>query len=345
MRTAVYSMADLQSQIDVANKRLATGKKVNNAIDNATSYFAAKAFSTEATKLNGLIESMSQARQTIDKANKAIDGGVKLLESANALARQASQSTVDSDRANYQAQVADLLNQVARLFSDSGFNGKNLLINDTQTGANYSKPVGTASGELGNVGGATAASASELAVYNGGVLDVQTNTAATDFTAINLRPIDVRLGAAVSTTTAGPPPVTTVIGGLGVAISTAGNETGFTATVGSMSPIAAGSTTGANNWNMANQAVVERFRTATQAAINTLQGKSAAIATQASVIDVRMAFTKDTARINNDAADNLLVADINEEGANLSSLQTKQQLAVQALSLSNRADQAILRLF
>ncbi len=108
MRTAVYSMTDLQSQIDVANKRLATGKKINNAIDNATSYFAAKAFSTEAMKLNGLIESMSQARQTIDKANKAIDGAVKMLESANALARSATTSTVNSDRQNYQAQVADL---------------------------------------------------------------------------------------------------------------------------------------------------------------------------------------------------------------------------------------------
>ncbi len=111
-----------------------------------------------------------------------------------------------------------------------------------------------------------------------------------------------------------------------------------------MTPISIASTA-TDSWTTANQVVVERFRTAVATAVNTLQGKSAAIATQASVIDIRLAFTKDTARINNDAADNLLVADINEEGANLSSLQTKQQLAVQALSLANRADQAILRLF
>ncbi len=77
----------------------------------------------------------------------------------------------------------------------------------------------------------------------------------------------------------------------------------------------------------------------------TLQARSAQIATQASTIDIRIGFSKDTARINNEAADNLVVADINEEGANLSALQTKQQLAVQALSLASRADQAILRLF
>ena len=325
MRTAVYSMSDLQSQIDVANKRLATGKKINNAIDNAASYFAAKAFTTEATKLNGLIESMSQARQTIDKGNKAIDGAVKMLESASALARSATQSTVDADRQNYQSQVADLLNQVARLFADSGFNGKNLLVYDTQTGANFTLTVLTAAGAPGTLSSGTVA---EKAVYNGGVLDVQTNTAATGVTAINVKPIDVRLGTAT---------------GLGLANGAVGAETGFTAVLGA-TPITA-SAAAAETWTTANQVVVDRFRTLVATAINSLQAKSAAIATQASVVDIRMAFTKDTARINNDASDNLLVADINEEGANLSSLQTKQQLAVQALSLANRADQAILRLF
>ncbi len=337
MRTAVYSMTDLQSQIDVANKRLATGKKINNAIDNATSYFAAMAFSTEAVKLNGLIESMSQARQTIDKANKAIDGGIKLLQSAESLAGRAVQSTSNADRQNFQAQVADLLNQVARLFADSGFNGKNLLVNDTQTGATYSMTVLSPTGGPGTLSTGTTSgipptttppTAAEKAVYDGGVLDVQTNTAATGFTAINIKPIDVRLGTAT---------------GLGLANGAVGAETGFTATLG-MTPVTASSTT-ANSWTTANQVVVERFRTSVATAVNTLQAKSAAIATQASVIDIRLAFTKDTARINNDAADNLVVADINEEGANLSSLQTKQQLAVQALSLANRADQAILRLF
>ena len=44
-------------------------------------------------------------------------------------------------------------------------------------------------------------------------------------------------------------------------------------------------------------------------------------------------------------ADNLVVADLNEEGANLLALQTRQQLSTQALSLASQSDQAILRLF
>jgi flagellin-like hook-associated protein FlgL len=44
-------------------------------------------------------------------------------------------------------------------------------------------------------------------------------------------------------------------------------------------------------------------------------------------------------------ADNLVLADVNEEGANMLALQTRQQLSSTALSLSSQADQAVLRLF
>ncbi len=63
------------------------------------------------------------------------------------------------------------------------------------------------------------------------------------------------------------------------------------------------------------------------------------------MLDLRKSFTRDAVRANNEFADYLTLADINEEGANLTSLQTKQQLAVSALSLAGRTDQAILRLF
>jgi flagellin-like hook-associated protein FlgL len=44
-------------------------------------------------------------------------------------------------------------------------------------------------------------------------------------------------------------------------------------------------------------------------------------------------------------ADNLVLADTNEEGANLLALQTRQQLSSTALSLASQADQQVLRLF
>ncbi len=140
---------------------------------------------------------------------------------------------------------------------------------------------------------------------------------------------------------------TTANGGLGLTrLATGAGDNGFLiAAPGANVQVTTGAATGAA-WDYANNdGQIQQFRTDVQNAMNNLRTKSAAMATQAATLDIRIGFTKDTARINNEAADYLLVADINEEGANLSSLQTKQQLAVQALSLANRSDQAILRLF
>jgi flagellin len=47
----------------------------------------------------------------------------------------------------------------------------------------------------------------------------------------------------------------------------------------------------------------------------------------------------------NTGADNLTLADMNEEGANMLMLQTRQNLGTTSLSLASQAAQAVLRLF
>ncbi|HEX2508895.1 MAG TPA: flagellin, partial [Microvirga sp.] len=59
----------------------------------------------------------------------------------------------------------------------------------------------------------------------------------------------------------------------------------------------------------------------------------------------RQDFTKTTILTLNAGSDLLVLADGNEEGANLLALQTRQQLSTQALSLASQTDQAVLRLF
>jgi flagellin len=65
----------------------------------------------------------------------------------------------------------------------------------------------------------------------------------------------------------------------------------------------------------------------------------------ATVIQARLEFNKAQISTNRAGSDDLTNADLNEEGANLTALQNRQSLAVTALSLSSRSDQAILRLF
>ena len=62
-------------------------------------------------------------------------------------------------------------------------------------------------------------------------------------------------------------------------------------------------------------------------------------------VQTRQDFTKNMITTLQTGADNLVLADTNEEGANLLALQTRQQLSTTALSLSAQADQAVLRLF
>jgi flagellin-like hook-associated protein FlgL len=77
----------------------------------------------------------------------------------------------------------------------------------------------------------------------------------------------------------------------------------------------------------------------------TLRSQASQYGTALFTVQNRQDFTKSMINTLQTGADNLVLADSNEESANLLALQTRQQLSVTALSLSAQADQAVLRLF
>jgi len=83
---ALQQTADMMS---VSQNRLATGKKVNSALDNATNFFTAAGLNSRANDLSGLLDGISNAVQTINAADNGITGIKRLVESAQATARQA----------------------------------------------------------------------------------------------------------------------------------------------------------------------------------------------------------------------------------------------------------------
>jgi flagellin len=296
IRNAVYSVNDVQTQIDQANNRLASGKKVNSALDNARSFFAARGFEKDARDLGSLLESQQNALQVVTRANKAIESISKLVESTQALARQArGLASTDTTRDTLGTQIRTLLNQADQLARDSGFNGKTLAQ-------------------------ASSGTADSLDVIN------NTSTTAAAQTKITLKSVDVGIASAT-----------------GLNLATAANGFGYTAPAAGAQVV--DGTNGATFAAGFTDAELDSFITAAGNALNTLQAASSTLSTNATVIQLRQDFTRTAVRINKEQADFLTLADINEEGANLSALQTKQQLAVQALSLASRADQAILRLF
>ncbi len=68
---------------------LSTGKKVNSAIDNASSYYQARALTNRAGDLSALLDSMGQGIQTIQAATEGLTSATTFLEQATAVANQA----------------------------------------------------------------------------------------------------------------------------------------------------------------------------------------------------------------------------------------------------------------
>lgn len=81
------------------------------------------------------------------------------------------------------------------------------------------------------------------------------------------------------------------------------------------------------------------------AALTTLRTKSSTLASNLSIVTARQDFTNSMINTLQQGSDGLTLADMNEEGANMLMLQTRQSLGTTALSLSSQAAQSILRLF
>jgi len=80
-------------------------------------------------------------------------------------------------------------------------------------------------------------------------------------------------------------------------------------------------------------------------ALDALRYFSGKMSSNLAIVTARQSFTSDMISNLETGADNLTLADMNEEGANMLMLQTRQSLGVTALSLSSQAAQSVLRLF
>ena len=89
MRSNLLSLQNTQSLMDMTQERLSTGKKVNSAIDNPSSYYTAQSLNNRANDLSNLLDSMGQGIQTIKAADEAITTITSFAEQAKAIANSA----------------------------------------------------------------------------------------------------------------------------------------------------------------------------------------------------------------------------------------------------------------
>ena len=78
--------------------------------------------------------------------------------------------------------------------------------------------------------------------------------------------------------------------------------------------------------------------------ITRIRAHSSKLGSNVAILQTRLDFTEEYANTLTVGSDKLTLADLNEEGANLVALQTRQQLGIQSLSISGQQQQAILAL-
>jgi flagellin len=269
-RDAMIALQNLNvtgAELGIAQQRISTGRKVDSAKDNGSTWAIAQSMRATSTSLNAVKDSLQRGQSTLDVALAAGSSVSDLLLQMKEKALAASDTTLDTaGRSALNEDFKALRDQLAKTVANADFNGTNMI-----------KTGGASLAALAN-----AAGTSKITV------------------------------AAQSL-------------GLGSA-----NLTGITST----SSIGTGTASTA-------QTMIATVNTA----IGKVSTALAKMGTGSKALDLHLSFIMKLQDTLDSGVGNLVDADLAKESAKLQSLQTKQQLGVQALSIANQSTSALLGLF
>ena len=455
MRSNLLSLQNTQSLMDMTQERLSTGKKVNSAIDNPSSYYTAQSLNNRANDLSSLLDSMGQGIQTIKAADEAITTITSFAEQAKAIANSARDVPSNFDKyAISSNQILEPVEGDIIMDARADLSTFNLKVSDADDTKKFTVYLGDGSKHEITVSGGDAA-AVEANVVNqlqglglnakgdeqGGIIVSSTdgssiswindttdgladsssaavvvtldgtsgansatiagaiNTAATAKLGIEA----AADGKAFSVTaknkqfmifTDGTTDNVTALNALGIEgsrkagdasaetpertsyanqfneileqIDALANDAGykgvnllqennlkviFNEDRSSMIEIQGvdasskglGISQAQNNWQ--KDASIETSISHIEDAISKLRTMASDFGNNYSVVQSREEFTDNLINVLTEGADKLTLADMNEESANMLALQTRQQLAINSLSLASQAAQSVLKLF
>jgi flagellin len=202
VRSNLLQLQKTSDLITSTQTKLATGKRVNTALDNPINFFTAQGLSNRASDLSNLLDSMSNAFNTIQAANNGITSITKLVQSAQALVSQAQQTSDTAVRSSLATQFGAIRTQIDQLAADSGFNGINLLNSTASSNLVVTlNETGTSSVTITAVNFTTAGALAINAAANNWALAANITAASTDLTAAltTLRSQAQSFGSSLST--------------------------------------------------------------------------------------------------------------------------------------------------
>src|ERR1700761_7878265 len=92
VRQNLLSLQSTANLLSATQNRLATGNKVNSALDNPTNFFTAQGLNNRASDINNLLDGIGNGVQALQAANTGITSLQSLVASARSIANQVLQS-------------------------------------------------------------------------------------------------------------------------------------------------------------------------------------------------------------------------------------------------------------
>lgn len=127
VRANLLTLQRTQRSIDITQTNLATGLRVNSALDDAAAFFAAASLTSRGSDLGALKGDIDQGISSLEAAINGIEAITELVEQAKGLAITAKATSDTTERSSLGAQFDALLAQIDSITDDASFAGTNLL--------------------------------------------------------------------------------------------------------------------------------------------------------------------------------------------------------------------------
>jgi len=299
--------------LGIASERVSSGLEVDSAIDNPTNYFKAQDYTDEADSLTSRLDDMEESVEVINSADNGVESISSYLEQLQGIVEDA-QSTTDADeRRELGEEFNELLKQIQDIAQDSSYGGINLLYGNDSTTVQFSDDTGESTLTIQGIN----ISGSDTEVDDNGEIGSSSVVGTTVVTNAD--------GTTTATTQAY---ALTLDDGTNVCGIQSAGTSGDSWEV---------------DWGSDDYAdILDEISSQIESMQSALETDSSSLSNNLSVITTREDFTNEKITILQNGADELTAADTTEEAANVTSLETAQELEVQCLSLaSNEADSAL----
>lgn len=367
MRSNLLSLQNTQSLMDVTQERLSTGKKVNSALDNPSSFYTAQSLTNRANDLSGLLDSMGQGVQTIKAANEGIEAITTFVQQAKSVANQARNEAnkVAGSVGDYDAEkiAANTKFNITVTYNGETKSEEVTLTDAKTSGTDAATEIQDVLQAMEFGADSTALGANYTVAFEDGAFKVSsanseeikisfevggTKMSATAGNANRLKSVsqfnDVLDQIDQLAKDSGYKGIN-LLGGTDQSLTVIFNEDRSSSlTIQGVD----GSTKGLNisrvtDWGSNN--AVDISISEVESAVNELRNMASEFGNNYSIVQNREDFTENLINVLEEGSDKLTLADMNEESANMLALQTRQQLGINSLSLASQAAQAVLKLF